>query len=83
MKKAFAYPNTSEYFGSYTDLVNNRNLVVDLYEEYNNYEIEDINKLIEPYKDELTSYTYIFETRDSIDNSYLIELANINSQSEF
>ena len=83
LKKAFAYPNTSAYFSNYTDLVNNRNLVVDLYEEYNNYEIEDINKLIEPYKDELTSYTYIFETRDSIDNSYLIELANLNSQSEF
>ena len=83
LKKAFAYPNTSAYFSNYTDLVNNRNLVVDLYEEYNNYEIEDINKLIEPYKDELTSYTYIFETRDSIDNSYLIELANFNSQSEF
>ena len=83
VKKAFAYPNTSEYFGSYTDLVNNRNLVVDLYEEYNDYEMDDINKLIEPYKDELTSYTYIFETKDSIDNSYLIELANLNSQSEF
>ena len=83
LKKAFAYPNTSAYFSNYTDLVNNRNLVVDLYEEYNDYEDSDINKLIEPYKDELTSYTYIFETRDSIDNSYLIELANINSQSEF
>ncbi len=83
LKKAFAYPNTSVYFSNYTDLVNNRNLVVDLYEEYNDYESSDINKLIEPYKDELTSYTYIFETRDSIDNSYLIELANLNSQSEF
>ena len=83
LKKAFAYPNTSSYFSNYTDLVNNKNLVVDLYEEYNDYESSDINKLIEPYKDELTSYTYIFETRDSIDNSYLIELANLNSQSEF
>ena len=83
LKKAFAYPNTSAYFSNYTDLVNNRNLVVDLYEEYNDYEDSDINGLIEPYKDELTSYTYIFETRDSIDNSYLIELANLNSQSEF
>ena len=83
LKKAFAYPNTSAYFGSHTDLVNNRNLVVDLYEEYNDYESSDINSLIEPYKDELTSYTYIFETRDSIDNSYLIELVNLNSQSEF
>ena len=83
LKKAFAYPNTSAYFSNYTDLVNNRNLVVDLYEEYNDYEDSDINSLIEPYKDELTSYTYIFETRDSIDNSYLIELANLNSQSEF
>lgn len=83
LKKAFAYPNTSAYFGNYTDLVNNRNLVVDLYEEYNEYEDSDINNLIEPYKDELTSYTYIFETKDSIDNSYLIELANLNSQSEF
>ena len=83
LKKAFAYPNTSSYFSSYTDLVNNKNLVVDLYDEYNDYENSDINSLIEPYKDELTSYTYIFETRDSIDNSYLIELANLNSQSEF
>ena len=83
VKKAFAYPNTSVYFSNYTDLVNNRNLVVDLYEEYNDYEDSDINKLIEPYKDELTSYTYIFETKDSIDNSYLIELANLNSQNEF
>ena len=83
LKKAFAYPNTSAYFSNYTDLVNNRNLVVDLYEEYNDYEDSDINGLIESYKDELTSYTYIFETRDSIDNSYLIELANLNSQSEF
>ena len=62
MKKAFAYPNTSSYFSNYTDLVNNRNLVVDLYKEYNDYENSDINKLIESYKDELTSYTYIFET---------------------
>ena len=83
LKKAFAYPNTSAYFSNYTDLVNNRNLVVDLYEEYNDYEDSDINGLIEPYKDELTSYTYIFETRDSIDNSYLIELANLNRGSEF
>lgn len=83
VKKAFAYPNTSSYFSNYTDLVNNRNLVVDLYEEYNDYEDSDINGLIEPYKDELTSYTYIFETKDSIDNSYLIELVNLNSQSEF
>ena len=72
LKKAFAYPDTSSYFSNYTNLVNNRNLVVDLYEEYNDYESSDINKLIEPYKDELTSYTYIFETIDSIDNSYLI-----------
>lgn len=83
LKKAFAYPNTSAYFSNYTDLVNNRNLVVDIYEEYNDYEDSDINALIESYKDELTSYTYIFETKDSIDNSYLIELANLNSQSEF
>ena len=83
LKKAFAYPNTSSYFSNYTDLVNNRNLVVDLYEEYNDYEDSDINGLIESYKDELTSYTYIFETRDSIDNSYLIELANLNRGSEF
>ena len=45
--------------------------------------MDDINKLIEPCKDELTSYTYIFETRDSIDNSYLIELAKLNRGSEF
>ena len=83
LKKAFAYQNTSAYYGSYTDLVNNKNLVVDLYEEYNLYETNDINELIEPYKDELTSYTYIFETKDSINNSYLIELANLNSMSEF
>lgn len=83
LKKAFAYPNTSSYFGSYTDLVNNKNLVVDLYDEDNLYETNDINELIEPYKDELTSYTYIFETSDSINNSYLIELANLNSMSEF
>ena len=83
VKKAFAYPNTSSYFSNYTDLVNNRNLVVDLYEEYNDYEDSDINGLIEPYKEELTSYTYIFETKDSIDNSYLIALVNLNSQSEF
>ena len=83
LKKAFSYPNTSSYFGSYTDLVNNKNLVVDLYEEDKDYESSDINNLIEPYKDELTSYTYIFETRDSIDNSYLIELANLNRGSEF
>ena len=83
LKKAFAYPNTSLYFGSYNDLVDNKNLVVDLYEEDNDYEDSDINNLIEPYKDELTSYTYIFETKDSIDNSYLIELANLNRGSEF
>ena len=83
LKKAFAYPNTSSYFGSYADLVNNKNLVVDLYEEDNDYESSDINNLIEPYKDELTSYTYIFETKDSIENSYLIELAKLNRGSEF
>ncbi len=83
LKKAFAYPNTSSYFGSYTDLVNNKNLVVDLYEDDNDYESSDINTLIEPYKDKLTSYTYIFETKDSIENSYLIELAKLNRGSEF
>ena len=83
LKKAFAYPNSSSYFGSYTDLVNNKNLVVDLYEKKNDYEEEEINTLIEPYKAELTSYTYIFETKDSIENSYLIELANLNIHSEF
>ena len=83
LKKAFAYPNTSSYFGSYTDLVNNKNLVVELYEEDNDYESSDINTLIEPYKDKLTSYTYIFETKDSIENSYLIELAKLNRGSEF
>ena len=83
LKKAFAYPNTSFYFGSYTDLVNNKNLVVDLLEDNKDYDISDINSLIEPYKDDLTSYTYVFETKDSIDNSYLIELVNLKSQSEF
>lgn len=83
LKKAFAYPNTTTYYGSYTDLYNSRNEVIDLYDEDNLYETNDINSLIEPYKDELTSYTYIFETKDSINNSYLIELANLNSQSEF
>jgi len=82
LKKAFAYPNTSAYFSNYTDLVNNKNLIVDLYEEDNNYESSDINDLIEPYKDKLTSYTYIFETKDSIDNSYLVELVNLNSHSQ-
>lgn len=81
-KKAFAYPNTSSYFSNYTDLVNNRNLVVDLYNKYNDYETSDINSLIEPFKDELTSYTYIFETKDSINNSYLVELVNLNSHSQ-
>lgn len=83
LKKSFAYPNTSSYFGSYTDLVNNKNLVVDLYEEDKDYKSSDINTLIEPYKDKLTSYTYIFETKDSIENSYLIDLANLNTQSKF
>ena len=59
-KKPLPIQIPSSYFSNYTDLVNNRNLVVDLYEEYNDYESSDINKLIEPYKDELTSYTYIF-----------------------
>lgn len=83
LKKAFSYPNSSSYFSSYSDLINNNNLIVDLYEEYKDYEESDVNSLLKPYKDELTSYTYIFETKDSIENSYLIELANLNSQSEF
>ena len=82
LKKSFAYPNTSAYFSSYTDLVNNKNLIVDLYEEDNDYESRDINGLIEPYKDKLTSYTYIFETKDSIENSYLVELVNLNSHNQ-
>ena len=83
LKKAFAYPNSSLYYGSYTDLVNNTNLVVNLYEEYGNYEQEEISSLLEDYKDEFTSYTYVLETKDSLNNSYLVELANLKSQSEF
>lgn len=83
LKKAFAYPNSSLYYGSYTDLVNNTNLVVNLYKEYENYDQEEITSLLEAYQDEFTTYTYVFETRDSLNNSYLVELANLKSQSEF
>lgn len=82
LKKAFAYPNTSAFYGNYTDLLNNRKLVIDIYDEYKDYEISDINSLIEPFKEDLTSYTYIFETKDSIDNSYLIELVNFDRHSQ-
>ena len=75
-----ALPNTSIYYGNYTDLVNERNVVVDLYEENKDYENENVNDLIEPYKDELTSYTYVFETRDSINNSYLTHFDKIDNK---
>lgn len=80
LKKAMALPNTSIYYGNYTDLVNERNVVVDLYEENKDYENENVNDLIEPYKDELTSYTYVFETRDSINNSYLTHFDKIDNK---
>lgn len=74
VKKAFAYSNSSKYYGSYKDLVNDKNMIVNLYEEYGDYDEDDINSLIESFSDSLTSYTYVFQTKDSIDNSYLIEL---------
>ena len=54
-----------------------------LYKEYENYDQEEITSLLEAYQDEFTTYTYVFETRDSLNNSYLVELANQKSQSEF
>lgn len=83
LKKAFAYPNTSIYYGNYTDLINSKNQIVDLYSKYGSYEEEDISKLLEDYQDDFSTYTYIFETKDSIDNSYLIELVNDNKKKQF
>lgn len=74
LKKAFAWPNTSNYYGTYTDLLNGTSLVVDLYDKYGEYDQNDISKLLEAYKDSFASYTYVFETKDSINNSYLTEL---------
>lgn len=83
LKKAFAYPNTSIYYGNYSDLVNNNNPIIDIYDIDSDYTLDEVNSLLLPYEDEFTSYTYVFETFDSIDNCYLIELANLDSQKEF
>lgn len=71
LKKALAWPNSTIYYGNYKDLETSNNPVVDLYEINKDYEEEDIPDLLEPYKDKFTSYTYIFETSDSISNAYL------------
>lgn len=83
LKKAFAHPNTSIYYSSYSDLVSGNNSIIDIYDLDVDYTSLNINELLLPYKDEFTSYTYVFETFDSIDNCYLIELANLDSQKEF
>lgn len=82
LKKAFAWPNTSIYYGNYTDLANNENKIVDLYEINENYEEGDITSFLEKYKSSLSSYTYVFETSDSLNNSYIINLTKINKNNK-
>ncbi len=75
LKKALSY-DYSNYYRSYTDLVSSNNKIVNLYEEYKDYDKDDIPNLLEDYKNNLNSYTYVFETKDSINNSYLKEFVN-------
>ncbi len=83
LKKAFAWPDSSTYYGSYNDLANEQSPLVDLYSVYGDYEKENTSLLLEDYKNNLNSYTYVFETKDSINNSYLIELTSSTNQTEF
>lgn len=82
LKKAFAWPNTSIYYGNYTDLANSENEIVDLYEINKDYEDSDISSFLEDYKSSLSSYTYVFETSDSINNSYIINLTKLNKNNK-
>ena len=82
LKKAFAWPNTSIYYGNYTDLANGENKIVDLYEINENYEESDITSFLEDYKSNLSSYTYVFETSDSISNSYIVNLTKLNKNNK-
>ncbi len=78
LKKALSY-DYSNYYRTYTDLISNNNKIVNLYDEYNDYDKNDIPDLLEDYKDNLNSYTYVFETKDSINNSYLKEYIGENN----
>ena len=78
LKKAISF-DYSNYYRSYSDLITSNNKIVNLYEEYNDYNKKDIPSLLEEYKDSLNSYTYVFETKDSINNSYLKEFVSDNN----
>ncbi len=83
LKKAFAWSNSSIYYGSYKDLLNSTNKIVNLYDKYGDYNSDDINLLLSDYIDNFNSYTYVFETKDSLFNSYLVELSNSNIKKDF
>ena len=84
VRKAFSNYVTvgliTSFYGSYTDAVNRKNEVFDLYKIYGdeNMSNEDLEKKVktqyEKYKGMFKIYTYTFETDSNIENSYLISL---------
>ena len=84
VRKAFSNYVTvgliTSFYGSYTDALNRKNEVFDLYKIYGdeNMSNEDLEKKVktqyEKYKGMFKIYTYTFETDSNIENSYLVSL---------
>ena len=74
--KGFALPNTSIYYSSYTNLITKSNPVVDLSEIFNDYDFSMTKSLLIDYKHNFNRYTYVFETKKDLSDSYLLELTN-------
>ena len=84
VRKAFSNYVTvgliTSFYGSYTDAINRKNEVFDLYKVYGdeNMSNEEIEKKVktqyERYKGMFKIYTYTFETDSNIENSYLVSL---------
>ena len=71
-----------KFYGSYTDALNDKNKVFNLFDIYGNTALdgsdEEFRKKLdtqyEKYKGMFKIYTYTFETDSNIENSYLLSL---------
>ncbi len=78
IKKAFAAPNTSSYYSSYTDALEKNNLLFDLYTLYGEKAYTDTSRLLsvqyEKNKGLFPGYVYTFTTNSTAEEAYLVNL---------
>ena len=78
VKKAFAEANSTSFYGTYFDVENKVNKIVDLFTLYGEKVYTNMEELLkiqyEKYKGLFKTYTYEFQTKKDVDSSYLIDV---------